>query len=423
MPRVRQSARCTTSPPEPFRGGRVLTSARPVIIAGAGIGGLTTALALARCGFRVVVLEQAERLEETGAGIQLSPNAARTLIELGLEEKLRASAVAPTALRVLAVASGREIVRMPLGETAAARYGAPYWTIHRGDLQAALAEAAARQLNVTLKLGMRIEDFVAHPNGITVSARSGAHTIDERGLALIGADGLWSAVRQRLGHSEPPRSAGRIAWRGLVPAREVAPEFRTPLVHLWLGRDAHLVHYPVKSGEAINIVVITGDRWNAPGWSAPASRADLIPRLAAQSWAPQARALVALPEAWLKWALYDRPPLRQWSKGPVALLGDAAHPALPFFAQGAAMAIEDAAVVAHCLAQNRDDPAAALRAYCAHRRARTREVARLAARNGTIYHLAGASGLARNMLMRGLGGERLLRRYDWIYGWRPPETA
>jgi len=412
---------CTRSGSEPSRGGRALTSARPVIIAGAGIGGLTAALALARSGFRVIVLEQAERLEETGAGIQLSPNAARILIDLGLEDKLRPPAVAPTALRVLNAASGREIVQMPLGETAATRYGAPYWVIHRGDLQAALAEAVARRLDISLKLGMRVEDFVVHPNGITVSASAGgARTMEERGFVLLGADGLWSAVRQRLGHADPPRFAGRTAWRGLIPAREVAPEFRAPLVHLWLGRDAHLVHYPVKSSEAINIVVITADRWNAPGWSEPASRADLIPRLAAQSWAPQARALVALPEAWLKWALYDRPPLRRWSKGPVALLGDAAHPMLPFLAQGAAMAIEDATVAAYCLAQNRDDPAAALQAYGGIRRARTRKVQRLAARNGVIYYLAGVRGFARNAVMRGLGGKRLLQRYDWIYGWRPP---
>ncbi len=317
---------------------------------------------------------------------------------------------------------------MPLGETAEARYGAPYWAIHRGDLQAALVETIGRRLDVTLKLGVRVEDFVAHPNGITVSARSGGHTMEERGFVLIGADGLWSAVRQRLSRPRPPRFAGRTAWRALVPVHAVAPEFRTPVIHLWLGRDAHLVHYPVKSGEAINIVVITGDHWNAhglnaQGWSEPASRADLVPRLAARSWVPQARALVALPEAWLKWALYDRPPLRHWSKGPVALLGDAAHPTLPFLAQGAAMAIEDAAVVAHCLAQNRTDPAAALQAYCATRRGRARKVAQLAARNGTIYHLAGASGLARDIVMHGLGGERLLHRYDWIYGWRPPTAS
>jgi len=381
---------------------------------------LTAALALARNGFRAVVLEQAERLEETGAGIQLSPNAARTLIELGLEDRLRPLATAPAALRVLNAASGREIVRMPLGEAAAARYGAPYWVIHRGDLQAALAAAVTRQLDITLKLGMRVEDFVAYPKGITVSARGKAGTTEERGVAFLAADGWWSTARNRIAGNEPPRFAGRTAWRSLVPAREVFPEFREPLIHLWLGRDAHLVHYPVKAGRAINVVVITADSWNTPGWSEPASRADLVPRLAAEAWAPPARALVGLPEEWLKWALYDRRPLTRWSKGPVALLGDAAHPMLPFLAQGAAMAIEDAAVAAQCLAQNPDDAAAALQTYSATRGPRARDVQRLAARTGARYHLGGVGGEVRDAAMRIMGGKHLLHHYDWIYDWRPP---
>ena len=381
---------------------------------------MTAALALARNGFRVTVLEQSERLEETGAGIQLSPNAARTLIDLGLEDHLRPFAVAPTALRVMSAASGREIVRMPLGKGAEQRYGAPYWMIHRGDLQAALLAAVSRTLEITLKLGARVEDFVAHPDGITVSVSNGARATDERGLALIGADGLWSQVRQRIGYGEPPRFTGRTAWRSLVPAREVAPEFREPIVHLWLGSDAHLVHYPVKAGQVVNVVVITAESWNAPGWSEPAGRADLVPRLPAAAWALPARALVGLPDAWLKWALYERRPIGRWSRGPVGLLGDAAHPMLPYLAQGAAMAIEDAAVVAQCMARQPDDPAAALQSYYASRKARTRKVQRLAARNGDRYHLGGLSGFGRDLVLRTIGGERLLHNYDWIYGWRPP---
>jgi salicylate hydroxylase len=200
----------------------------------------------------------------------------------------------------------------------------------------------------------------------------------------------------------------------------VAPEFREPMVHLWLGRDAHLVHYPVKAGRVINVVVITADDWSAPGWSEPASRVDLVARLPAEAWAPPARALIRLPEAWLKWALYDRQPIRRWSMGPVALLGDAAHPMLPFLAQGAAMAIEDAAVAAQCLARQPGDAAGALRTYCAIRRGRTRTVQHAAERNGARYHLAGPSSWLRDTAMRAMGGKHLLQHYDWIYDWRPP---
>jgi salicylate hydroxylase len=172
--------------------------------------------------------------------------------------------------------------------------------------------------------------------------------------------------------------------------------------------------------EDINIVVIIEDRWQAPGWSEPARPDDLLPRLARDRWAPSLLDLLALPETWSKWALYDRRPLSNWSRGPVALLGDAAHPMLPFLAQGAAMAIEDAAVAAQCLARMPDDPAQALRSYAAVRRGRTRKVQRLAARNGALYHHASAVALVRNTAMRLLGGARLLQHYDWLYDWRPP---
>jgi salicylate hydroxylase len=395
-------------------------ASRVVIVAGAGIGGLTSALALARSGFRVIVLEQAERLEETGAGIQLTPNATRLLLDLGLGDRLRPHAVAPSGIRVLSARSGREIVRIPLGDAATQRYGAPYWIIHRGDLQTALVGAVVQEREVSLKLGMSVEDFVTHANGVTVSARGPAGLWDERGDALIAADGLWSPSRNRIGLKDTPRFSGRAAWRALIPTNELPPEFRAPMIHLWLGRDSHVVHYPVKGGKAINVVVITKADCSGAGWSEPASRVDLLPHFPAARWSPQVRAIVRIPEAWLKWALFDCRPLMNWSQGAAALLGDAAHPMLPFLAQGAAMAIEDAAVMAQCMARTPDDLAGALRTYVAVRRARTRKVQRVAAKNGERYHHTGVPAMLRNVAMRVMGGAHLLHHYDWLYDWRPP---
>ena len=394
-----------------------MARSRTIVIAGAGIGGLTAALTLARAGYRAVVLEQAPRLEPVGAGIQLSPNATRVLVDLGLAEGLRPHVVAPEAIRVVDARTGRDIVRIPLGD-ATERYGSPYWVIHRADLQAALAISAAENADVTLRLGMRVEDFAIHRHGITVEARDAQGPRDEQCSALIGADGLWSTLRARLGDRRQPVFARRTAWRAVVPAAQLTEEFRAPLTALWLGRHAHLVHYPVKAGREVNIVAIIRDDWREPGWSAPGQRGELAERFA--HFAPQARALIAMPDRWQKWALFDRPAGRPRHQDPVALIGDAAHPMLPFLAQGGAMAIEDAAVLAHCLEQESVDPARALRAYESQRRSRVARAQREARRNSGIYHLGGPLGWARNRLLAALGGERLLRRYDWIYGW-PPE--
>jgi salicylate hydroxylase len=340
-----------------------------------------------------------------------------------MEEQLRAQVVAPAALRVFDAHTEREIVRMPLGEAAAQRYGAPFWVIHRADLQTALANAVSQTKGITLKLGTRVEDFTAQADGVAVSARSTAGAGDEQGTAFIAADGLWSPTRQRLGHNVSPRFTRRAAWRALISAKDAPHEFAEPTVRLWLGPAAHLVHYPVRGGSLINVVLIMDDTWSAPGWSEPASRADLLKRIAKNDWAPQALSLISAPERWLKWALHDLKPMPRWSQGPVGLLGDAAHPMLPYLAQGAAMAIEDAAVVAQCLAQKPDDPTAALRIYQAARWARVCKVQRLAARNGIRYHLSGVRAMVRDLAMHVLGGERLLHHYDWLYGWRPPAAS
>jgi len=203
-----------------------------------------------------------------------------------------------------------------------------------------------------------------------------------------------------------------------VAADAVPPPFRAPAVNLWLGRDAHLVHYPVKAGRLVNIVAIMRDQWDEPGWSAPGVLEEILARFAADRWETSARDLIGTAQQWQKWSLYDCAPLDHWGQGPVTLLGDAAHPMLPYLAQGAAMAIEDAAVLGQCLGRAPDDPAGALRLYERQRQARTARTQRAARRNGTVYHLGGLGALLRTLALRGLG-ERLVQRYDWLYGWQP----
>jgi salicylate hydroxylase len=394
-----------------------VASSRTVFIAGAGIGGLSAALAIARQGFPVAIFEQAPRLEEIGAGIQLSPNASRILIALGLGDTLQRHVVAPDELRVMNGRTGRMLASTPLGALAASRYGAPYWVIHRGDLQAVLVAAARATPNIALHLDARIEGFTLG-DGVTLSARA-PQALTERGLALVAADGLWSSLRARLGHGDEPRFARHVAWRALVPADTVAPDLRAPAITLWLGDNAHLVHYPVSGGSQINVVAIFRDDWREIGWSAPGARADVLARYPKGSWPPAARAILEAPRQWQKWALYDRPPNGRWGMGAVALLGDAAHPMLPYLAQGAAMAIEDAAVFARRLAETPGDPASAIRRYARQRLARTARVQRAARANGRVYHLGGRAAWLRTLALGAFSGKRLLSHYDWLYGWTP----
>ena len=250
---------------------------RTLVVAGAGIGGLTAALALARKGFAVALADKAEKLEETGAGIQLSPNATRVLCGLGLRERLAGAVVAPEAV-IIKTRRNREIARLRLGPEAETRYGAPYWMIHRGDLQAALLDEVRAHPAITLALGTPVDGFAIQAKGLAVPALR--DLASEDAIGLVGADGLWSRLRAEIGETAQPVFARRTAWRALVPAEAVAPEFRAPAVHLWLGRGSHLVHYPVKGGRMINIVAIADDasRTSDQGWSTAATADDVMAR-------------------------------------------------------------------------------------------------------------------------------------------------
>jgi len=388
-----------------------------VLVAGAGIGGLTAALALARQDIGVTVFEQAEAMQEAGAGIQLSPNAVRVLVELGLTERLKPAIIEPTAIRLRAGSSGHDIVLMPLGAAALERYGAPYWVVHRADLQAALIAAVAAEPRITLTLGTRVDLFRIDSTRVCAGVDRRGSGAEHDGSALIGADGLRSRLRALLGDNAEPRFAGRTAFRAVVPAAQL--QDRDPLVNLWVGPNGHLVHYPIRGGAAVNIVAVTADRWRSPAWSTGADRDEVLQQFPSSAWAPAARQVLMAPERWQKWALYDRAPSTLWGHGPVTLMGDAAHPMLPFLAQGAGMAIEDAAVLAREIARVPDDRAAALRNFEAARQPRTARVQRAARRNDFRYHLRQPAACVRDAVLRALGGERLLAQYDWIYRWRP----
>ena len=397
-----------------------LTSApasRTVVVAGAGIGGLTAAIALARQRFHVVVLEKAPQLEEAGAGIQLSPNASGVLIRLGLEQHLAERVVTPDDIKIVSARSGRPIVRIPLGASARMRYGAPYWIIHRADLQAALLQAARENPDIELHLNAAFEDTAVHAKGVTVVNREALERSSRQALALVGADGVWSNVRNQHFGGVQAIFSGHVAWRSTIEARQLPREFSQNRVTLWLGTGAHLVVYPVRGGALINVVAIVASEWNRPGWNEAGDASEIAEAFDARNWSAPSRMIIGAADNWRKWALFTVDGVAS-ANGPVALLGDASHAMLPFAAQGAAMAIEDAAVLADCLGRQPSNATEAFRQYAARRQARIAHVRRTTWQSGAIYHLPGPIAFARNLTMKVLGGQRLLTQRDWLYDWR-----
>lgn len=383
----------------------------PVLIAGGGIGGLALALALGRRGISSRVLERRDLFSEAGAGIQLSPNAVRVLRLLGAADKL--AAAAPSALIVRDGASGRVLQEFPLGAWIEQRHGAPYWVAHRRDLQAALLAAVEDQPAIEVVNGFDVCRYEVHGPLARVFAVDGRHA---EGQALVGADGVFSEVRRQLSTSHAPHPSGLTAARALVPSAQVAPHIDVQSVGAWLAARHHVVHYPVRGGGDIAFVVVAPAVDMDRGWAIPLDRSELLASVAGFD----ASLISALEKAaeWRRWTLFELAPLARWTDGPVTILGDAAHPTLPFLAQGGGLALEDAVVLAQHLAESSDVPAA-LASYARARRRRTAQVVAAARQNGRIFHLSGLAAKARNAAMGMLPAERLMARYDWVYGWRP----
>ncbi|HUG62775.1 MAG TPA: FAD-dependent oxidoreductase [Methylomirabilota bacterium] len=396
-----------------------MAEALPIVVVGAGIAGLTTALALSRRGRAVLIVERAGRLDEVGAGIQLSPNASRILVELDLFDGLAASGVEPTGVVIRSASNGSVIAQLPLRETMLARYGAPFLVIHRGDLQAALVAAALRDPGITLHLGATVSGARETAGAIVVAVSTPSGESEIEADALVGADGVRSAVRTGLLGGPQAAYSGRIAWRATFPIDDGGGLDLTRKSGLWLGEKAHLVHYPIRGGRAVNVVAALDEPWTEDVWDVPGDPAAVAQAFA--TWPAPARDLIGLPDRWRKWALCAVPDAGSWASGRIALVGDAAHAMLPFVAQGGAMAIEDAAVLARLMSEGDRPMPQRLAEYERIRRPRATAVAATARRNAAVYHLAGLAAMGRDIGLRALGPRRLLERMDWIYGWRDDE--
>jgi salicylate hydroxylase len=384
----------------------------PLLIAGGGIGGLTLALALAKSGNRSTVLEQRDAFGGTGAGIQLGPNGVRVLQRLGLAEALLPAVGVPETLTVHHGATGRTLAVLPLGRWIAARHGAPYWAVHRGDLHALLANAAAAEPLITLRTGFALASLARTEAGVEARSTTGDVL---GGRALVGADGLWSATRHAIAPGHVPQFVGSTAARTVIPAAQ-AGRLALPAVGLWLTAGANVVHYPVRGGSEIAAVLIAAEGRHGTEWEAVADRASISRRLATfhQSLAEP----LGMAAEWRTWALHRLPRLPHWAAGRVALIGDAAHPMLPHLAQGGVLALEDAVALADLLAAHPDKEAHAFRLFEAKRRRRALRVGAMSGLNGRIYQLAPPLSWARNGLLQLLPGRWLMAGYDWLYGWR-----
>jgi len=388
-----------------------------VLIAGAGIGGLTAALTLLRKGYEVTLYERARQLEEVGAGLQIGPNGAHVLHALGLEDALHHMAFRPEAGEMRVGATGRVIFSLPLGDSVN-RYGAPYYHLHRADLQAILLDAVNTRAPGCLHLGKDIKELRQDDQGVSVTFMDGG---EARGDVLIGADGVHSVVRRELFDIADGHFSGMSAWRMTIPSHRLPKGLVPPKATVWVGPGKHVVTYYLRRGELVNLVGVVEEKgWDYDSWTSLGSKEDILRDYT--GWHPIVRRVMEAGDdgEYYKWALRELPPLEHWTQGRIALLGDACHPMLPFMAQGAVMAIEDAWVLAEQLARCPQDIPAALRAYEDLRKPRATRVQAVSRRNGKLYHQHSAAGqmalYSPLWMVSRMAPDFFAGQLDWLYG-------
>ncbi len=385
-----------------------------IIIAGGGIAGIAAAIAAAKAGCEAVVLERAAAFEEVGAGIQMGPNGRRALESLGVWEALERHAVMPGAINIRRAADGALLGQVPLDKRFRERFGTSYQVVHRADLLNALLEVARATPGIELQNGRRVSFYKTSDGAISALTDDGC---EEAGDALIGADGIRSSIREQLLGDGPPVLAGHVLYRALADIEDVPEAVDTSCVTLWLHKGGHVVHYPVSAGRKFNIVVAVNEDWRSDKWSTP-SRGEILTEVFS-GVDSRLKAVLDIPRKWLRWAGADRKPAPLWGKGRMTLIGDAAHPTLPYLASGAVMALEDAVVLGQRLAANRDDPAAAFRSCETIRQPRAARIVESSHKLAGVYHAGPPLSFFRDQFIRFSSGRRGMERMAWLYDWRP----
>jgi 2-polyprenyl-6-methoxyphenol hydroxylase-like FAD-dependent oxidoreductase len=385
---------------------------KPFIVAGGGIGGLAAALGLARKGFSVVVLEKASKLGEIGAGIQIGPNAFHAFDYLGVGDEARAQAVYIDNLRMMDAVTGKEITRLPLDDVFRKRFGNPYAVVHRADLHGVLLKACQENPKIELRVNSEVKSYEQDGSSATAILANGEKVVGE---ALVGADGLRSNIRAKLVNDGEPRISGHSTYRSVIPTEMMPEELRWNAATLWAGPKIHIVHYPLSGWKVFNLVVTCHNDAPEAYAGKPVPTQEVLDQF--MHIDPLPRSIIEHGRDWKVWVLCDREPVDNWVDGRVVLLGDAAHPTLQYYAQGACMALEDAVCLSHMLEQHPGDRDKAFEAYRAQRVIRTARIQIGSRAIGEhIYHAAGVHAQLRNAIMSAMKPEDYYDRLQWLYG-------